>query len=221
MTSLFSDHFKIALSYINYSSTEKDRYLRAVCSIPDEEKSNILPYKTEKVKDLITATFIDGQDIINQFTNWDLRYQLPSQYNMKIDKMTMAASLEARVPFLDKELVSWASSIPTNLKLKNNIEKYILRLAVKNILPPEILKRKKQGFSTPVSHWLKRDLAEISGEILDKLSKRNDLINPNYIKNVKKNRFKWYFTTRVWNLIMFELWYETFFENTTLNPIKI
>ena len=135
--------------------------------------------------------------------------------------MTMAASLEARTPFLDYKIVEWAASIPSQLKLKKNIEKYILRLAVKDIVPPEILKRKKIAFGTPMNLWLKTGMKEVSSEILDRLTKRSDLIKPSYIKSIKKNRFNKYYQTRVWNLIMFELWYETFFENDGLRPIKL
>ena len=140
---------------------------------------------------------------------------------MKIDKMTMAASFEARIPFLDKEIVSWSASIPSNLKLKNNIEKYILRLAMKDILPSEILQRKKMGFGTPINLWLKRELREISIQLLENLEKRKNIIQSKYVKLIKKNLLKKLFSSEAWNLIMFELWYETFIENEGLSPIKL
>ena len=138
---------------------------------------------------------------------------------MKIDKMTMAASLEARVPYLDYKIVEFASRIPSDLKLKGNIEKFVLRLAVKDKLPPVILKRKKSGFNTPVHYWLKTGLKSFSGEILDKLKKRKNLISPKYINSIKRNRFFKIFENRAWNSIMFELWYETFIENDGFKPI--
>lgn len=158
--------------------------------------------------------------MINQFTNWDLKYQLPNLYNMKTDKMTMAASLEARIPFLDIKIVEWASYIPSNLKLAGNTEKFILRLAMKDILPRKILKRKKMGFTVPVNLWFKTGFKEVSGEILEKIEKRKNLIKPKYIKMLKRNQFKEEYRNRVWNLIMFELWYETFIENDGLKPIS-
>ena len=95
---------RIGLSYLNQSKTLEDRYLRKIIHIPDEEKSKIFPYKTESIQKLIKGEYIKCLDLINQFTNWDLKFQLPNQFNMKIDKMTMAASLEARVPYLDHKI---------------------------------------------------------------------------------------------------------------------
>jgi len=151
---------------------------------------------------------------------WDLKYQLPSQYNMKIDKMTMAASLEARTPFLDNNIISWSTSIPSKLKFNGSIDKYILRLAMRDILPPVILRRKKMGFGTPVNFWLKKGLKEVSSGILERLEKRK-LLKSKYIRSVKRNRMNHLYQDRAWNLIMFELWYETFFENDGLKPIRI
>lgn len=214
-----SNKLKFFLSYLHKSKTEEDSSIRNLLTMYDLDKQEIFPYKVDNVEELIKETFIKNLDIINQLINWDLKYQIPNQYNMKIDKMTMAASLEARTPFLDYKIVEWAASIPPQLKLKKNIEKYILRLAVKDIVPPEILKRKKTAFGTPMNLWLKTGMKEISSEILDRLTKRTDIIKPSYIKSIKKNRFNKYYQTRVWNLIMFELWYETFIENDSLSPI--
>ena len=79
--------------------------------------------------------------------------------------------------------------------------------------------RKKFGFNTPIHYWIKTGLKEVSGEILERLLKRKQLIKPNYIKSIKRNRYFEIFENRVWNLIMFELWYETFIENDGSKPI--
>ena len=212
---------KIGLSYIKQSKTEEDRCLRKIIHIPDEEKIKIFPYEVRNINPIIKNKYIKNLDLVNQFINWDLKYQLPNQFNMNIDKMTMASSLESRIPFLDHKLVEFSSTIPPQLKLKGNIEKYILRLAVKNIIPSKILKRKKTGFATPINLWLKTGLREISGDVLDRLKKRRDLLKPSYISMIKRNQFCQIFETRVWNLIMFELWYETFIENDDLKPVNI
>lgn len=140
---------------------------------------------------------------------------------MKTDKMSMAASLEARVPFLDHKIVEWSAKVPSEYKLKGTIEKYILRLAMRDVLPPEILKRKKVGFGTPLNLWLKTGMREKSGEILDRLAKRKDIIKSEYVRKNKRNRFIKYYQTRVWNLIMLELWFETFIDNDGTKPVKI
>lgn len=200
--------------------TDEDRYYRSLITFLDEEKSFFIPFETEKVENYIMNASQKGLDFINKQVNWDLNNQLPNQYNMKTDKMSMAASLEARIPFLDHKIVTWASTIPPDLKLKGSIEKYILRLAVKDLLPTNILNRKKVGFSTPINLWLQTSLKQTSDDILLNLEKRKNLINSNYINKIRKHRLNKIFQRQVWNLFMFEIWYETFIENDDLKPIK-
>jgi len=213
--------FRIGISYLEQSKTLKDRYLRKIIHVPDIDKIKIFPFKAERIKPKIQETLPKSLDNTNQFTFWDLLYQLPNQFNMKVDKMTMAASLEARTPFLDVNIVEYATTIPTSLKLKGNIEKYILRLSMKDLLPPLILKRKKRGFNTPLNYWLKTGLKEVFEILMERLEKRKDLFNPRFIKSVKRNRRFKIFENRAWNLLMFELWYETYFENDGFKPIRI
>ena len=212
---------RIGLSYLNQSKTIKERYLRKIIHVPDEEKIKIFPFRVESIQELVNSKLIENIGLINQFNGWDLKYQLPNQFNMKIDKMTMAASLEARTPFLDSFMVEWANSIPPQLKLKGNIDKYILRLAMKDILPPEIIRRKKFGFNTPIHYWIKTGLREVSGELLERLLKRKEFFKPSYIKSIRRNRIFKIFDSRVWNLLMFELWYETFIEGDGSKPIRL
>ncbi len=143
-----SQNLRTAFNHFYHSKTELDRFLRTI-ALPDEEKANMSNFYTENVKNLIKSKICSNINVLNQIAIWDIKYQLPSQYNMKTDKMSMAASLESRVPFLDKNIVEFSAKIPPKYKLNNGIEKYILRLAVKDLLPPEILKRKKMGFSKP------------------------------------------------------------------------
>ncbi|MFX0136299.1 MAG: asparagine synthase (glutamine-hydrolyzing) [Candidatus Hodarchaeota archaeon] len=213
--------FRSCLSYFNQSKTLRDRYIRELFYTYDEELSLALPYEIESVSLMIKNLVKDKSDAINQIMYWDLKYQLPSRYNVKADRALSAASLAGRIPLLDRDIVAWSLTIPSKLKLKGKIEKYILRLAMKDILPPEILKRKKVGFGTPINFWLITGLKDTSKAILERLEQRNDLFKPKYVKMVKRKRLNKRFETKVWNLIMFELWYETYFENDGLRPIKL
>lgn len=215
-----SQTLKILFSYLNLSKTAYERFLRGLIFIPDEEKKEILPYNYEEIQGIVESKINNDMDIINQYINWDLKYQLPSQYNMKVDKMSMAASFESRVPFLDKNLIEWATGIPANLKLRRNIEKYILRIAMKDIIPKEILMRKKTGFNVPVNLWLKTGFKEFVNETLKRLEIRKNLIDSYYIQKIRKHQSKRIYEIRIWILLMFELWYETFIENEGLKPIK-
>ena len=168
---------QIILASLNSAIAEEDRYFRPLLRIKDIEKSLITPFKPESVRSQLNNTLISGLDLINQYINYDINYQLPNLYNMKVDKMSMAASLEARIPFLDIKIVEWASQIPTKLKLNGNIEKYILRVVMKNVLPPQILNRKKLGFGTPLNLWLQTGMREISEEILERLEQRKSFLS--------------------------------------------
>ncbi|MEE9377070.1 MAG: asparagine synthase (glutamine-hydrolyzing) [Candidatus Lokiarchaeia archaeon] len=212
---------RMVINYLDSDKSINDQYMRGIFAIFDLEKKNVIPFKAQNVESLIRNTFQKDLDIVNQFTIWDLKYQLPSQYNVKADRALSAAYLTGRIPFLDRDIVAWSLTVPSNLKLKGTIEKYILRMAMKDYVPPEIIKRKKLGFSTPVNLWLNKGLKELSGDILERLSKRDKLIKPTYVKKIKKQRLNRLFESQAWNLIMFELWYETFIENDGLSPISL
>jgi len=206
---------KIQLGVVALHSmiSEENEFFKHLMLIKDMEKKTIFPYQVENVQSLLKNNLLEGLNKTNRYIYHDVSHQLPNFYNMKTDKMSMAASLETRVPFLDKEIVQWSLRIPSYFKLKNKTEKYILRLAVKDLLPPLILKRKKLGFGTPINFWLKTGMNEISCEFLERLEKRNSLIRPEYVQKVRKNRTSNFYGYRAWNLMMFEIWYETFFEN--------
>lgn len=214
------DIIKRIISYLYSSKNNYNTFLRNILHIMDYEKNQILPFKFDEISYVIKDYYNKRYDLVKQYINWDIRYQLPNKYNMKVDKMTMAASLEARIPFLDKKIVEFASSLPNRLKLKGDIEKYILRLAVKDYVPSIILKRQKLGFGTPINLWLGRDFNEASDILLERLSKRKKIIRTNYVNKIRKFKAVRRFENKVWNLLCFELWFETFLENDGFSPIN-
>lgn len=90
----------------------------------------------------------------------DLRMYLPGDILTKVDRMTMAVSLEARVPLLDHRLVEFAATVPFELKLKANISKRLAKHALRGVLPAELLEQRKRGFSIPIHRWFREDLRE-------------------------------------------------------------
>jgi asparagine synthase (glutamine-hydrolysing) len=107
-------------------------------------------------------------DALNRLMRVDLMTQMPNDLLMLTDKMTMAASLECRVPLLNHELVELASRIPTGLRIEGNGLKALLKRALDGVLPREILERKKRGFGAPIGAWLKRDLQPMMRRLLSK-----------------------------------------------------
>lgn len=212
---------KYILAAINNSILEEGRIFRGIICVNDTFKNSIISFKSNNVQNQLNNYLLSDLDKINQYLNLDLTIQLPNYFNMKTDKMSMAASLETRLPYLDVEVVKWALTVPSSMKFKNDIEKYILRLAMKDLLPTEILKRKKLGFGTPVNLWLKTGMKEVSMEILERLMNRKEIISSEFIKKLIRNRKSAFFQNIIWQLILLELWYETFLENDHFKPIKL
>jgi asparagine synthase (glutamine-hydrolysing) len=113
----------------------------------------------------ICATVAD-LDAVTQSLYVDAHSQLPEQLLMKVDKMTMAASLEARCPFLDQRLVEYAAGLPSSLKRQGSDGKRVLRRALRGLVPAELLDRPKHGFEVPIRRWLLGTLSALSGDLL-------------------------------------------------------
>jgi asparagine synthase (glutamine-hydrolysing) len=129
-------------------------------------------------------------DNLTNRLNLDIHTSLPEDMLTKVDRVTMAVSLEARVPFLDYRIVELAAGIPSKYKLKGYELKHFLKYSFKNILPNEIIYRPKHGFSSPLDKWLREELREI---VTDTLSEQNiisiGLFKYNYIKQLISDHF--------------------------------
>ena len=99
-----------------------------------------------------------GRDLLTQLTLVDLQSYLPGDILTKVDRMSMAVSLEARVPLLDHPLVEFAVSLPSRLKLRGGTGKWVFRKAIEGLVPPSVLEKPKQGFAVPLAHWFRGDL---------------------------------------------------------------
>jgi asparagine synthase (glutamine-hydrolysing) len=98
----------------------------------------------------------------------DLGAQLPDDLLLLTDKMTMATSLECRVPLLDTQLVELAARMPSHLKVRGRELKHVMKRALRDVLPSEILHRKKRGFGAPMGAWLKRELKPLLSSVLSR-----------------------------------------------------
>jgi asparagine synthase (glutamine-hydrolysing) len=118
--------------------------------------------------DAIASAFLHagGTDSLNRMLVVDAETQLPDDLLMLTDKMSMATSLECRVPLLDHELVELAARMPEDVKIRGGKLKYVMKKAMSGVLPREILERKKRGFGTPMGAWLKHDLAPLMRGLL-------------------------------------------------------
>jgi asparagine synthase (glutamine-hydrolysing) len=107
-----------------------------------------------------------GADLVNRQLLADLRVYLADDILVKVDRMSMATSLETRAPFLDTGVMELALSMPGDFKIRNGERKWILKQAMRGILPERILTRRKEGFSIPMKNWLRGDLAPLMQSLL-------------------------------------------------------
>jgi asparagine synthase (glutamine-hydrolysing) len=134
---------------------------------------------------------------------------------MKQDQMSMAASIESRVPFLDHKLVEFAASLPARLKLRGFTTKWVLREAVRSILPPEILSRPKMGFPVPFALWLRQGWGAMARDVLlDSRSRQRGIIDPAAVERLLSGHEAGAAEggDAIWSLLNLELWYRTFID---------
>jgi asparagine synthase (glutamine-hydrolysing) len=114
-----------------------------------------------------------GDDLLNRQLYADLCVYLADDILVKVDRMSMATSLETRAPFLDADVMELAFSMPGELKIRNRTRKFVLKRALEPLLPRRILDRRKEGFSIPMKNWLRRELAPLMEELLSEERIRN------------------------------------------------
>ena len=155
----------------------------------------------------------EAADDLNRLLYIDYSYHLPDDLMIKNDRMTMAHSLEARVPFTDVELVRFLSSVPVELKLKNRKKKYLLKSALKGLLPNEILEKKKVGLEMPYSQWMVAELRHIVEDTLSESSLHaSGLFNPRGVRRLWEEHLEKRFDhgRPLWGLLNYMLWYKMY-----------
>jgi asparagine synthase (glutamine-hydrolysing) len=139
----------------------------------------------------------------------DLKLYLQEAILVKVDRASMACSLEVRAPFLDYELVEFVMRLPSSVKLKGFTSKYILKSAMEPFLPKEVIHRKKKGFGVPIAKWVKGPLKELFGDLLspDRIG-REGFLNPESVTHLLQDHLVSKRDNRklLWTLLVWELW---------------
>jgi asparagine synthase (glutamine-hydrolysing) len=150
----------------------EERYQRYVEVFGPDMVSELMLDRASQPFDAIGQAFGDspGSDRLQRLLSVDLKTQLPDDLLLLTDKMSMATSLECRVPLLDHELVELTSGIPARHRIRGGRLKHIMKEALRGVLPEEILNRSKRGFGAPVGAWMKRQLAPVMKSLLSKES---------------------------------------------------
>jgi asparagine synthase (glutamine-hydrolysing) len=143
----------------------------------------------------------------------DSKTYLPGDILTKVDRMSMAVSLEARVPLLDHHLIEFVSRMPASLKMKGLETKHIFKRAVRDLVPAEILYRPKQGFGVPIQQWINDQLRErIHETLLERRTLERGYVDDRYVRRLldEHERERRDHSTQLWALFMLEEWHRVF-----------
>jgi len=220
-----------------------DRFIRNCTYLDDAQKSDLYSRKfaaqagESDPADRHRAAFesVKDADFLHQMLYLDTKIFMATLNLTYNDKMSMASSVEVRVPFLDRELAEFVAwNVPPDLKLKGKLRpttKYIFRRAMHDILPREVLQQPKAGFAAPVDYWLANDLKKMVGDLLSpaQVQKRGLFRFASVERLVDEHRtgrHDW--SMQLWQLLTLELWMQTFvdggasmFEAETLQPQQV
>jgi asparagine synthase (glutamine-hydrolysing) len=209
------------------SLNPSDRFIMNCTYLDGEQKCSL--YAENFVSEIPTADpagrhhrafeEVSHADFLNQMLYLDTKIFMVSLNLTYNDKMSMASSVEVRVPFLDRELAEFAAwNVPPNLKLKGlwrPTTKYIFRKAMQDVLPGEVLRQPKAGFAAPVDYWLANDLKEMVDDLLSVSQLRQrSLFRPERVRSMvdEQRRGSRDWSMQIWQFLTLELWMRMFID---------
>jgi len=210
----------------NASLNDRDRYLDGISFLPALHRERNLfarefLERAERLPDPLVEwqRLYDGapaKDGLSRLLYLDTKTYLNSDILTKVDRMSMATSLEVRVPLLDHELVEWVTSLPVEWKFRAGIRKHVLKkLAERLGIPPELLHRKKQGFQLPLVEWMRKEVkTKLLGVLLEPRTLQRGYFKPEAVRSLidehvrgRRNR-----SGMLWRMLVLELWHRNFME---------
>ena len=161
-----------------------------------------------------TACLESNRHWLSRLQQSDLQNYLPLDILTKVDRMSMAHSIETRVPLLDHKLVEFAATIPPEFQVEGGVSKSILKRAMRGVLPDGIINRRKQGFAVPLGYWFRGKLGSYAHDILlGARTRQRGFFQPRAIENLlRQHRRGRDFDLHLWTLMSFELWARTFLD---------
>ncbi len=220
-----SSFFNRSKRYLKYICGKSERhYMRWISHLDSEMRNEIYsPSFKENMRGIEPSDYIenlyncsDAETFIDKILNVDVMSYLPEDLMVKADIASMACSLEVRSPFIDHKIMEFAASLPSDMKIHKGTLKYFLKQASSDLLPAEVIQRKKLGFGLPIAPWLRGELKEMAYDML--LDKR--AIERGYFRREKIEALLAEHMTgqcdhcyRIWNLLCLELWFKAYEEN--------
>ncbi|MEW6003266.1 MAG: asparagine synthase (glutamine-hydrolyzing) [Nitrospirota bacterium] len=205
-----------------FSVPLEERYKTVSCDVVPSVRDDI--YERDfrdsldgKVEDFFRLVYSKLSDlsVLQKMLYVDTRYWLPDDLLLKADKMTMATSVELRVPFLDHKLVEFAFSLPDHFKVNRTQGKLLIKKAMEGLLPDDIIYRQKRGFPVPISKWFSSDLLSVASEILlDNRTFSRGYFKRHYIEKLlsshKMGRED--LSRRIFSLLVLEFWHRMYID---------
>lgn len=198
------------------------RYLDSIAMFqPDERASLYAPGVAAAVSADSEATLarhfvrFDGLPHDSRMMRFDFETYLPEDVLTKVDRMSMAHSIETRVPLLDNRVIDFAATLPAHFKIRDGRRKHILKEALRPMLPAGILDRKKQGFGIPLGTWFRGGLTGLFSEVLDApRTRQRGYFEPVFVSRLLKEHLAGGrdHTLRLWQLLVFELWHRQYLD---------
>lgn len=205
-----------------------DRYLYLLGHFTQSDKEQLVgpALREHLARNAVAADFARllaasrAADPVNQLLDLDVQTYLQDDILTKVDIASMAHALEVRAPLVDHVLLERVARMPGTLKLRGLRGKYILRQAVRDLVPREIRERRKRGFSLPLGRWMREDLADMSRDLLtDAKTRSRGLLNPRAVERLlDEHQAGVNHGSRLWNLLVLELWYREFVDNGATSP---
>ena len=217
----------------NVSLPWRERYVDGISFLPSFERD--MPLLTSGFRASLNGgpdptqemlAYFDrakSDDPVSQMLYVDTKTYMVGDILTKVDRMSMATSLECRAPILDHEFVELVTSLPTEWKLRGKTQKYILRKLAERVgVPRDVLYRRKQGFAVPLVHWMRNELKEmIMTVLLEPRTMQRGYFRPEGVRQILNEHFtrRRDQSGRIWRLLMFELWHRNYLETFSTPPL--
>jgi asparagine synthase (glutamine-hydrolysing) len=201
-----------------------DRYLDEIGHFQPDEKDALLSPDVRrrlggaKANEAVAPRFERFNKLPwhGQLMGFDFETYLPGDILTKVDRTSMAHSIESRVPLLDNEVIDFAARLPVDLKIREGRRKYILKRAATGLLPESVLHRRKKGFGVPVGMWFRGGLRELFVDVLlSQRARQRGYFNVGFIQRLVGEHLDGTrdHTWRLWALLIFELWHRQYLDS--------
>ena len=211
------------------SRDDRGRFLDATAFFqPDEKRALFTPDVLQRVDPFaaerqLARHFDDLGDLPfgSQMMKFDFRTYLPEDVLVKVDRMSMAHSIESRVPLLDNHVIDFAASLPLRTKIHNGVRKVLLKQVAERILPRDIITRRKQGFGVPVGVWFRGSLRDTFSDVLrSQRARERGYFNQGFINRLLDEHLAGVrdHSLRLWQLVVLELWHRAYIDAPAFSP---